>query len=420
MRRSILIVAVTLHAVAMTACTKENAPTGPVPLDREASVDFRPVKDLKRLTQISAGAYHSCALRASGRLWCWGRDNDGQIGGGTPTTLCSSGLLCFPLPREVAVDTSGFFPCCFNGIRAVAAGENHSCAIASAAMAWCWGSNANYKLGNSGPSRQFRPVPVPGSFPYEYIAVNGASTCAISGGYVYCLGQNGPAFVPGSIYDSFYALSMGDKQSCMMGSPAQGGRPFCWGANSNGQSGSNPGVAGATVAPFGTTQIGFGAASRVSAGAGFTCADMTDGTVGCFGSNTLGQFGNPNFRGSYSFTPVPVDGGRRLHGVSAGEHHACAIDDTNAAWCWGVNSYGELGVPPGGGISNPFVVVSPVLVGGGHAFFSISSGRYHTCGIGTDGLVWCWGDNGDGQLGTNQALPGQSAFIPVQALVPGG
>ena len=79
--------------------------------------------------------------------------------------------------------------------------------------------------------------------------------------------------------------------------------------------------------------------------------------------------------------------------VAVGGDHACALLSSGAAYCWGDNSYGQLGRT--GGSST-----TPVAVSGGFVFSSLSAGQYHTCGIeaGT-GAVGCWGANWAGQLG---------------------
>ena len=90
-------------------------------------------------------------------------------------------------------------------------------------------------------------------------------------------------------------------------------------------------------------------------------------------------------------------------GLALGANHTCAIDTDADVWCWGVNSYGQIGSRSGSDSTTPVQVktVNPVA--------SLAAGRDHTCALGIDGYVRCWGANGSGQLGdgswTNQTQP---------------
>lgn len=90
--------------------------------------------------------------------------------------------------------------------------------------------------------------------------------------------------------------------------------------------------------------------------------------------------------------PVPVSGGQRFAAISAGDSHTCGLTTGGAAWCWGLNQYGELG----DGTTTMRLV--PVPVSGGLGFASISAGG-HTCGVTPGGQAYCWGWNQFGQLG---------------------
>jgi alpha-tubulin suppressor-like RCC1 family protein len=100
-----------------------------------------------------------------------------------------------------------------------------------------------------------------------------------------------------------------------------------------------------------------------------------------------------------------------LHAVALSSNHACGLDASNTAWCWGVNDVGQLG---NGSTQGSTAIVA---VAGGHTYRSLAVGRNHTCGIGTDNHVYCWGDNYYGQLGQPSAsMYGVSS--PVQAIDP--
>ena len=94
--------------------------------------------------------------------------------------------------------------------------------------------------------------------------------------------------------------------------------------------------------------------------------------------------------------------------VSSGYFHSCGIATDDISYCWGVNGVGELGSP--GGQSS-----EPIPVSGGHTFVSISAGRSHSCGLTAAGAAYCWGGNSFGQIGTGDLT---NSDIPL--LVSGG
>ncbi|MBK7321456.1 MAG: hypothetical protein IPI82_03085 [Candidatus Microthrix sp.] len=104
--------------------------------------------------------------------------------------------------------------------------------------------------------------------------------------------------------------------------------------------------------------------------------------------------------------------------VSAGDLHTCAIAETaGAAYCWGANGDGQLGNnDPGVGSGVPVAVEVPVGVTG---WSQITAGGYHTCAVAeVSGAAYCWGYNDKGQLGNND--PGVGSGVPVAVEVAGG
>jgi alpha-tubulin suppressor-like RCC1 family protein len=121
--------------------------------------------------------------------------------------------------------------------------------------------------------------------------------------------------------------------------------------------------------------------------------------VQCFGNEAEGELGNGQSGWGLS-TTIPqtvqtVGGAQQFHGVSAGVQHACALDANSAAWCWGAGLYGQLG--QGSSIS---IAANAQQVTGGHTYRAIAPGYRHTCAIGTDNHIYCWGQNNYRQLGT--------------------
>lgn len=97
--------------------------------------------------------------------------------------------------------------------------------------------------------------------------------------------------------------------------------------------------------------------------------------------------------------------------VSAGVEHACGVTTDGKAWCWGANEFGELGIPPADSpdpCSSRPCSWRPVAVSGGLRFRHVNAGPQFTCGVTTDDLVFCWGRNDAGQLGTGSTAPASS------------
>lgn len=150
--------------------------------------------------------------------------------------------------------------------------------------------------------------------------------------------------------------------------------------------------------------------SAVSAGDnGGTCALTASGQAFCQGGNQNGQLGI-GVAGMSSGELVEVAGDLLFTTISAGHSHNCAITFTGAAYCWGWNSYNQVGVPPS------YAETMPVPVSGGLTFRSISTGLAHSCGLVVNGDAYCWGGGwpgwNNGVLG-NGSTTGSSTPVAV-------
>ncbi len=155
------------------------------------------------------------------------------------------------------------------------------------------------------------------------------------------------------------------------------------------------------------------------------------------GTNTYGQVGTgttigpeqcPSFGGpsvSCSTHPVQVSGELPFSAVTAfaGIAHTCGLTPGGAAYCWGANYYGEIGVAP------PTGATAPIAVPGGLTFASLSTGQSDTCGTTASGAAYCWGANFGGQLGIGTTMGPQFcsssagtnlSYSPTPVLVSGG
>ena len=186
----------------------------------------------------------------------------------------------------------------------------------------------------------------------------------------------------------------------------------CWGANQYGQLGI--GVADEAAHPVPQIVRGGLKFKSLSVGANHTCALTDLGTAYCWGQNSFGQLGIGSLVSSA--TPVQVAGKLTFGSVDAGSTHTCGITMSGIAFCWGGNWHGQLGVGSFDGEERyPCCRTTPIPVAGQFAFSSVLAGGIHTCGLATDRKVYCWGNHKNfGQLGTGRSdLPDSPVPVPV-------
>ncbi len=147
----------------------------------------------------------------------------------------------------------------------------------------------------------------------------------------------------------------------------------------------------------------------VAGGFNHTCA-LRGGAVYCWGDNTYGQLGESSNTPSLTAVAVTASGmGAGVTAIATGDNHSCAIDALGGAWCWGSNSNGQLGNnDPLNADSN----VPAAVFGLASGVTSISAGGTHTCAV-QSGAAKCWGSNALGQLGNGAAIPGANNNTPV-------
>ena len=175
------------------------------------------------------------------------------------------------------------------------------------------------------------------------------------------------------------------------------GTVYAWGSNGLGQLGdatltdsSTPVVA---ALPDGVHAV------DISAGGTHSLAAGSDGAVYAWGDNTFAQLGNAEQGpGTEESAPVRVDlpDGVRAESVSAGARHSLAVGSDGAVYAWGLNNEGQLG----DGTAVGKLVPVRVERAPGVRALAVAAGDGHSLAVGSDGLVYAWGGNGAGQLGT--------------------
>ena len=285
-------------------------------------------------------------------------------------------------------------------VTAVDAGWHHACAVGSDHRAWCWGSNTYGELGD-GQGATFDeeiisgPVQVEGGN-WADISTMGGSTCGLKrDATAWCWGDHaayttgeidGKAPEPVQIPGAWNQVASGWFHVCGVTTDAKG---WCWGRN-DGQLGTDqPVTDGTKVQLPGTWRAivpgGYGNNDAV------TCGIDEDRSAWCWGDNTYGQLGDGST--DASAVPVEVAGDHEWAQLSVGAQHTCGVTTDGAGWCWGDNVAGRLG--DGSFIERH----SPTRVTMADTWSVIDAGFLHTCGVTTLKAGWCWGTNDDGQLG---------------------
>src|SRR5690606_4796523 len=120
--------------------------------------------------------------------------------------------------------------------------------------------------------------------------------------------------------------------------------------------------------------------SNVGVGYTHACAEGSNDTLYCWGFNSVGQLGNGTTEGSTTPVAVAAPAGVVLSNVGAGRYHACAEGSDGKHYCWGFNTYGQLGDGTTEARTTPVAVAAPT----GVVFTNVSVGAYHTCAEGSD------------------------------------
>jgi alpha-tubulin suppressor-like RCC1 family protein len=177
-----------------------------------------------------------------------------------------------------------------------------------------------------------------------------------------------------------------------------GGALSCWGSGEEGQLATTdvdhcgPLLPRCTPDPKpAATTLTF---ASISAGNAFACGVTPASTIACWGRNSEQQLGVGGF--TPSSAPLPLDATGFWGSVSTGYFHACALQTDGTPYCWGLNNNAQLGDG-----STALTQGRPQPVTGGRVFTQIVAGSDHTCALAFNGAAWCWGNNQVGQVGVN-------------------
>ena len=293
------------------------------------------VLGLNGAKQIATGKYHTCASTSpNGVVYCWGRNDSGQLGNGTTDESHS--------PVEVVA---------LSAVLEVATGAVHSCAAKSDGSVWCWGFNGQGQLGvgTTGPGSLI-PVKVIGISSALQVSIGDYHSCAVlEDGTVWCWGWDlHGALGDGTTDDPSYkptpvqVIGLSEMIS-VAASPYHSacalrvnGTVWCWGANAGILGDGNNENLSTPIIVQGLVEV-----IDVAAGSSHTCAVKGDGSAWCWGTDSFGKLGNGD--ASDSNVPTEVVGLPGVIAITARDEHTCAIGQEHTGWCWGRNDFGELG-----------------------------------------------------------------------------
>ena len=296
----------------------------------------------------------------------------------------------------------------------VAAGEFHTLALRADGTLWAWGFNQNGQLGDGTQTTRLMPTKI-GAGKWLYVAAGKAHSIGIDDkGALWTWGRNADGQLgdttridrlapvrAGALIDVYTSAAAGDTHSLAR---RNDGALMVWGGNAKGQLGT-----GSTTGNTAPARVGTAVWASVSAGGGHSAAIRSDATLWAWGDNALGQLGLNTATNATAPQQVLLAGAaNNWSAVSAGLGHTVAIRTDGTLWAWGSNSNGQVG--------NDTLADqrAPVQIGIATGWTSVSAGTQHTVGMMLDNTLWTWGLNTDGQLGNGQNTDQKVPVLLVQ------
>ena len=243
---------------------------------------------------VAGGGDHRCGIATDGTMWCWGRNDFGELGLGHNDTV--------PVPTQVESADDWIY---------LASAGSMVCGIRSPGYLWCWGDNQNRQLGVGDNVNRNIPTQVGTDDNWLQVAGGTHHTCAVK----------------------------------------KDGTLWCWGAGSNARTGlgedggskSTPQQVLAEDDP--DAEIAW---LQVATGFEHSCGRRADGSLWCWGNTEDGRLGLPDLGGAASvLSPRRLQPDSEWIEVQAGGGSGCALDSGLQLWCWGTNGKGELGIGEG-------------------------------------------------------------------------
>ncbi|MYN37806.1 hypothetical protein GTP55_00295 [Duganella sp. FT109W] len=362
--------------------------------------------------EVSAGGFQTIARRADGKLYAWGQNIWGQLGDS------STGDRTAPVVVSNGAATTAWTK--------IAVGEQFAIGLragtgtTAGGTLWAWGLNSNGQLGLGDQVNRSVPTLIGKDTnwvgvwagKYHVVALKTDGTLWAWGrntegqlGDTSVLVRTSPVKVGGpdkSNTATYTAASAGGTHTIAI---QKDGSLWTWGDNTSGQLG-NASTGGTVLSP---AHIGSLTYNSISAGANHSMAIDTTGKLWAWGANSAGQLGNNASAGGTLNVPTQITTDSDWTIVSAGGAHTLAVRTNGTLWAWGANSDGQLG--DGSGIDQ----IAPTQVGTDRTWISISAGGAHSAGLKADNSLWTWGRNASGQLGNGKMV---TSTVPVSIANP--
>jgi alpha-tubulin suppressor-like RCC1 family protein len=367
-----------------------------------------------QLIQVFAGGYQTCIIDELDNAVCWGANGSGQLGQGNTNAITTQ-------PHQMTKISFG------SGVQVlkIAVGSSHACALLNTpsgnGKVSCWGNNSNGRLGLGSATATYSAPVEGGALQLVNLGTESGSTAEVA-----------------------TDIAAGFEHTCAL---LKSGKVKCWGGNGSGQLGiGTTQDVGASSAQMGNSlaavNLNGSTPISISAGAGHTCAAMSDGGSKCWGDNYFGQLGQgvtTQFIGSgssdmASLQDISLGSGQKASAIYASSGaFTCALLKNGSVKCFGETDYnngsdtfwGVLGTCWARPIYNSAAVAcwtNPNLpqttslgyyttdmgdnlpvVSLPNAVSQLSLGSQFVCTLGSDSNVRCWGVNDHGQLGIGNA-----------------
>jgi alpha-tubulin suppressor-like RCC1 family protein len=381
-----------------------NAETGPAPLADPST--------------LAVGGHHACAIVHGGRVYCWGLNDNGQIGIDAGATCDGSGGLqpCAPVPVEVplaALDAS---------VVELAAGDAYTCARIATGEVYCWTSRTGIVRVEVPPDA----VQIAAALDSTFAIRDGGQLVAWGADDYSQLGDDRAAIArdPIPVDAGAVAWVQAGCESTAACAGTREGRLVCWGDNRFGQialpvttfDAGPPGIASCADSGLGCVpaprpvELG-GPVVAISLNPFSGCAALLDGHVKCFGQDFSGSLGDHG-KADMPVPPVNVELtlGALAVGIASSHTFGCARVKDGRVLCWGNSLF------LGRGAQNDHNPPLDVLLDDGGALAGVEelqSSFTFACARRTGGEVVCWGLPEDGQLGDPTSVGTYARPVPL-------
>lgn len=299
---------------------------------------------------LGVGQSSACAVSSDGEVWCWGSNSKFQSASKSST-----------------FESTPFRLTGISNARQVTVGREHACALLETKRVVCWGSNEFGQLGTG----------------FEF---NGLSLSAFA------------EYVNGVV--DVTSIFSGDDHNCAITSSKE---VFCWGSNSRGQIGQlykdeSRQINGRQVIAH-AERVEISGVIDLGLGSNHTCAVKDSGYVYCWGSNLYGQLGQ-GWSVEKSYKPLLVGALTDVKRIDSSANSICVTNLNKSLRCWGAGSSGQLGQLDTGDLAIPLSSTTSLAK---YSVEEFSVGNQSTCAKLDNSVVYCWGSNQYGQVGTTNA-----------------